>query len=126
MNIKVSMIEISNSIKKNIIMKYFRFVQIGDLDNLLELFDEDIIIYEPFSKIKKGLKGKQNITSFLKIAIFSTKDMRYDLKFESINNNLNSVLVRYKKNGEKNFKFNFKFVSLNRIVKIKSIEIIIL
>ena len=119
------MLELSLSIKKNIVLKYFRLVQIGDLENLIDLFDDNVIIYEPFSKIKDGLKGKKNIISFLKVIIFSNQNTLYDIKFKSHDNDLISIFVRFKKNGYKDFTFNFRITSYNNTAKIKSLEIIL-
>jgi hypothetical protein len=62
----------------HIVSDYFRLIKEKDMDGLLNLFADDCVIYEPFSKVsslynsdgepkKSFLKGKSEIESFLQI-----------------------------------------------------------
>jgi ketosteroid isomerase-like protein len=49
---------------KDILLEYFKLIKNKDIGSLMELFAPDAIVYEPFSKITGGLKGKRAIESF--------------------------------------------------------------
>jgi ketosteroid isomerase-like protein len=61
---------------EGIVFEYFKLVKNKDIESLMELFAPDAIVYEPFSKITGGLKGKRAIESFLRVAIMAN-DRRY-------------------------------------------------
>ncbi len=45
---------------EEIVYEYFRRIKKKDIDGVLDLFANDAIIYEPFSNIEGGLKGKSD------------------------------------------------------------------
>jgi ketosteroid isomerase-like protein len=61
---------------EGIVFEYFKLVKNKDIESLMELLAPDAIVYEPFSKITGGLKGKRAIESFLRVAIMAN-DTRY-------------------------------------------------
>ena len=51
---------------ESIVYEYFRLIKNKDINGVLDLFADDAIIYEPFSKVDEGLKGKGSIRPFLR------------------------------------------------------------
>ncbi len=49
----------------------------------MNLFSPDAIVYEPFSKLRGGLKGKQAIESFLDIVIMANDELQYNIIIEN-------------------------------------------
>jgi hypothetical protein len=76
-------------INKDVVFEYFRLIKNKDIEQLMDLFAEDAIIYEPFSKLTKGLKGKSAIESFLRIAIMANDTLRHNIIIEKENQNNN-------------------------------------
>jgi hypothetical protein len=78
----------------------------------MNLFSEDSVIYEPFSK-SKCLIGKSEIEPFLRTVIMANKGMQYELEIEksglSTDENMVIVLVRFNKVGSIASKFRFEF-----------------
>ena len=74
---------------EDIIFEYFRLIKNKDIEQLMDLFAEDAIIYEPFSKLTKGLKGKSAIESFLRIAIMANDTLQHNIIIEKENQNNN-------------------------------------
>jgi hypothetical protein len=60
---------------KEIILQYFKLLQTKDIDGLKNLFWHDAIVYEPFSKMEKGLRGWSQIEPFLKVAIMANESL---------------------------------------------------
>lgn len=61
--------------------EYFKLISKGDIRNLLNLFTDDCIIYEPFSKLEE-LKGKSAIEPFFEVATMISPGMHHDIEFE--------------------------------------------
>ena len=66
--------------------RYFRCIDSKDLDGILELFDYDAEVYEPFSNITGGLKGKSSIEPFLKVAMMANNNLQRTVKIENQTN----------------------------------------
>jgi ketosteroid isomerase-like protein len=66
----------------SLILNYFQRIKAGDVNGLLNLFTEDSIVYEPFSK-SKCLVGKLEIESFLKTVVMANEGMQYEIRIES-------------------------------------------
>ena len=60
---------------EEIVAQYFKCMDSRDLDGMLELFDYDAAVYEPFSKVE-GLHGKSAIEPFLKVAMMANNELR--------------------------------------------------
>jgi hypothetical protein len=70
---------------------YFRLIKNKDMDGLLNLFTEDCIIYEPFSKVSTlyttkstngaSLEGRFEIESFLNIVMMACDGLEFEIKF---------------------------------------------
>jgi hypothetical protein len=64
------------------VFEYFRLIKNKDIERLMDLFAPDAIIYEPFSKLTGGLKGKQAIESFLRIVIMANDALQHHIIIE--------------------------------------------
>jgi hypothetical protein len=73
-----------------IIHEYFRFLKNNDIDKLLDLFSDDAVIYEPFSNISEGLRGKNAIKPFLEVAMMANDGLQYEIEFQKLSNGINS------------------------------------
>jgi ketosteroid isomerase-like protein len=95
-----------------LVLDYFQRVRSSDITGLMNLFSEDSVIYEPFSK-SKCVIGKSEIEPFLRTVVMANKGMQYDLEIEksgqSTAENMVIVLVRFNKVGSIASKFRFEF-----------------
>ncbi len=66
---------------ESVVRDYFYRLQDGDIVGLLNMFSDNAIIHEPFSKLK-SLRGRSEIESFLKTVIMVISGMRQELKIE--------------------------------------------
>ena len=64
-----------------LVLDYFQRVRSSDISGLMNLFSEDSVIYEPFSK-SKCLIGKSEIEPFLRTVVMANKGMQYELEIE--------------------------------------------
>jgi len=67
------------------VYEYFRLVKNKDINRLLDLFADDAIIYEPFSNIQEGLRGKSAIKPFLEIVLMANDGLQHKIEFEQQN-----------------------------------------
>ncbi len=111
-----------------LVLDYFQRVRSSDISGLMNLFSEDSVIYEPFSK-SKCLIGKSEIEPFLRTVVMANKGMQYELEIEksgqSTHENIVIVLVRFNKVGSIASKFRFEFQPQDESnsLKIKTIHI---
>ncbi len=108
--------------------RYFRYIDSKDIDGLLDLFDYDAVVYEPFSKVE-GLHGRSAIEPFLKVAMMANSELRRAVKIEKtkktgINNEI-TALITFEKGEKVKGKFTFQFTDDgdSREKKIKSLHI---
>ena len=66
----------------DIVFEYFRLIKKKDSEQLLDLFAHDAVIYEPFSNITGGLRGRSAIEPFLKVAIMANDTLQYHMIIE--------------------------------------------
>jgi hypothetical protein len=64
------------------VYEYFRLVKNKDINRLLNLFADDAIIYEPFSNIQGGLRGKGAIKPFLEIVLMANDGLKNEIEYE--------------------------------------------
>ena len=69
---------------EDIVFEYFELVKNNDIERLMNLFSPDAIVYEPFSKLRGGVSGKQAIESFLRIMIMANNELQYHIVIENI------------------------------------------
>jgi hypothetical protein len=110
---------------EQLVARYFKCIDNKDLDGLLELFDYDAELYEPFSNITGGLKGKSSIESFLKVVMMANSDLQRTVKIENTDKS-NSVkaLITFEKGDKVKSMFTFEFEGdASSGKKIKSLRI---
>ena len=115
-----------------IVQEYFKRIKSGDVHGLLELFSDDSVIYEPFSRSKR-LSGKSEIEPFLKSVIMANEGLQYELEIVKQNNkqkkrqnNILVALVIFRKDNEIRSRFTFGFDNSDGtklITRIKSLLI---
>jgi hypothetical protein len=84
------------------------------------------VVYEPFSKITEGLKGRSSIEPFLKVAIMANSNLQRKIKIEkSSKPNKITALVTFEKGDKVKSKFTFEFQDDDQASgkKIKSLHI---
>ena len=85
---------------EDIVFEYFKSIKNKDIEGLMELFAPDAIVYEPFSKITGGLKGKRAIESFLRVAIMANDTLQHQIVLEK-EANPNESKLDYKGSSNK-------------------------
>jgi len=123
---------------EDIVYEYFRLIKTKDIYRLLDLFMDDAIIHEPFSKSDDGngrLQGKTAIESFLTIAMMASAGLREEVEIEKSelrrDDDINQVIayVTFERGGKLQGKFTFELSSeencnsLQKQKKIKSLDI---
>lgn len=74
-----SITEMSN---EDIVRRYFKLIESKNLDDLVDMFDYDATLKEPFSNMPE-LRGRSEISAFLKVALMANSDMRRKLEIKS-------------------------------------------
>ncbi|MGC2428216.1 MAG: CBS domain-containing protein [Nitrososphaeraceae archaeon] len=72
-------------INKYMVFEYFRLIKNKDIEQLMDLFADDAIIYEPFSKLTEGLEGKSAIESFLRVSLMANDALQHHIIIEKEN-----------------------------------------
>src|SRR5215467_5656093 len=126
------------SFDEDIVHEYFRLIRTKDIYRYLDLFMDDAIIHEPFSKSEDGegrLQGKNAIEYFLRVAMMASAGLREEVEIEkpklSRDNDINQVIayVTFERGGKLRGKFTFELSSeensnsLQKQKKIKSLDI---
>lgn len=95
---------------EQIVARYFRCMDSKDLDAMLDLFDYDAIVYEPFSNITGGLKGRSSIEPFLKVAMMANSNLQRTIKIDKPSkSNKITALVTFEKGDKVKSKLTFEF-----------------
>ncbi|MGC1930702.1 MAG: hypothetical protein WA667_17165 [Candidatus Nitrosopolaris sp.] len=122
---------------EDIVHEYFRLTKTKDMYRLLDLFTDDALIYEPFSKSeggKGGLQGKSAIEPFLNVAMMVNAGLREEIEIEKsklrTDNSINKVTayVTFERGGKVKARFIFELSSeenynSQKQKKIKSLHI---
>lgn len=77
-----------------IVQRYFNRIKAGDIEGLLDLFSDDSMIQEPFSR-SKVLLGKSKIEPFLRSVIMANEGLAYKISIEKQKSNYNCNLVAF-------------------------------
>jgi ketosteroid isomerase-like protein len=102
---------------ESIVYEYFRLIKSKDINGVLSLFADDAIIYEPFSNIDGGLKGKGSIRPFLDVVMTATDDMRHEIEFEKAQDankgedQAVAALVTFERGGKTQARYIFELTS---------------
>jgi hypothetical protein len=98
---------------EEIVARYFRYMDNKDLDGMLDLFDYEAVVYEPFSKVEE-LHGRSAIEPFFKVAMMANSDLRRTIKIEKTkkadNNNEITALTTFEKGDKVKGRFTFEFI----------------
>jgi hypothetical protein len=109
---------------EEMVHQYFKCIDSKDLSGILDLFDYDAVIHEPFSNITGGLKGKSSIEPFLKVAMMANSSLQRTIKIEKAEANKLTALITFEKGDKVKGKFTFEFESgAASAKKIKSLRI---
>ena len=137
-NIPNSIISKRWRVKPHFDKDIFRLIRTKDIYRLLDLFMDDAIIHEPFSKSEDGngrLQGKNAIESFLTVAMMASEGLREQVEIEKSKrrrgNDISQVIayVTFERGGKLQGKFAFELSSeencnsLQKQKKIKSLDI---
>lgn len=104
---------------ETIIFVYFRFIKNKDINKLIDLFADDAIIYEPFSKTgdTDGLQGRTAIESLLNTVIMANSGLNHQIEIiksdRKVCNNNDQITtnVTFERGGKVKAKFVFEFSS---------------
>ena len=105
---------------EDIVHEYFRLIKTKDVYRLLDLFADDALIYEPFSKSeagKGGLQGKSAIEPFLNVAMMVNAGLREEIEIEKSklrsDNGIKRVIayVTFERGGKVKARFTFELTS---------------
>jgi hypothetical protein len=111
---------------EEIALQYFRLVEKKDIDGVLDLFDLDATIYEPFSKVN-GLKGRSSMAPFFKVAMMANTDLSRAIEIaKPAKADKVVAFVTFEKGDKVKGKFTFEFTQDNSSTspkKIKSLHI---
>lgn len=113
------------------VREYFSRIKSRDIEGLLELFSDEAVIHEPFSRARR-LFGKTEIKPFLKSVIMANEGLQYEISIErQKNNHINNLVahVIFRKGHAINSRFTFGFENtgesnMNRKIKSLIIEFI--
>lgn len=107
---------------EDIVRRYFKLVDSRDLDDLVDMFDYDAVVKEPFSKAKE-LKGRSEIAAFLKIVLMANTNMRHKLDLHSKDNTSKvRALVTFEKGDKLRGQFTFDIDSVTKKIRELKIE----
>lgn len=95
-----------------VVRKFFKLIDSGrDVGDLLDLFEYDAVLKEPFSKHSSaGLRGRSEIEPFLKVALMASSDMRRRIRLEERldGKNVVNALVTFEKGDRLRGRFVFE------------------
>jgi ketosteroid isomerase-like protein len=93
--------------------EYFRLVTEKDIWGLLQLFDEDAVVFEPFSNVKGGLVGKTMIENFLKVVVMANAGFKRTIRFVEESEDRVTAIVTFERGDSVTGKFAFSFIIKN-------------
>jgi len=117
---------------EDIVLGFFRLIEGNNIDRLLNLFSEDSVVYEQFSNIEGGLRGKSAIEPFLRVSMMANDGLHHEIKFEKpttqsnneiANNKVINALVTFQKGDKIKARFAFEFDSSSESIDRKQIGI---
>ena len=95
---------------EQIVARYFRYMDSKDIDAMLDVFDYDAVVYEPFSNITGGLRGRSSIEPFLKVAMMANSNLERTIKIEKPSKpNKVTALATFEKGDKVKSKLTFEF-----------------
>jgi ketosteroid isomerase-like protein len=106
----------SRAANESIVYEYFRLIKNKDIYGVLDLFADDAIIYEPFSNVDEGLKGKASIRPFLDVVMMASNGLQHEIEFvkaQCLNKEENQAvaLVTFERGGKTQARYTFELTS---------------
>jgi ketosteroid isomerase-like protein len=93
---------------QRLVFECFELASQNRIEELLDLFADDVTIYEPFSKKEEGIHGKPAVRSFLNMMTLASDDnLRYDISIEEDKSDKVIVLVVFEKGDKVEARFSF-------------------
>lgn len=93
---------------EDIVRRYFKLIESKNLADLVEMFDYDAVLKEPFSNMPE-LKGRSEIAAFLKVALMANSDMRRKLEIKANDKTGKTrALVTFEKGDKLKGQFTFE------------------
>lgn len=71
-----------NNDGKSLVFEYFRLIKEKDVDGLLDLFTDDAVIYEPFSKLSTagdGIRDRISMKAFFQVVVMANEGLEYSI-----------------------------------------------
>ena len=123
--------KINEKSEEFVVREYFRRIRSGDVEGILNLFSDDAVIHEPFSK-SKHLSGKSEIEPFLNSVIMANQGLDYGLKIEKEKQEDNTALIAnviFRKEGSIRCRITFELENTKadksvRRIRLMNIEFI--
>lgn len=116
----------SMTANQQLVFECFKLASQNKIEELLELFADDVIIYEPFSKKEEGLHGKPAVRSYLNMMTLASDDsLHYNISIEEDSNDKIVALVVFEKGDKITAKFAFEITSSkdNKNKKIRVVRV---
>ena len=109
---------------EQLVNEYFRLISKKDVCGLLDLFAEDSVVFEPFSK-ENGLHGKSTIQHFLKVVVMANAGLKRTITFDQKAVDAITALVTFERGDSVKGRFSFLFVieEVSGRKKIKELKI---
>lgn len=112
---------------QKLVFECFKLASQNKIEELLELFADDVIIYEPFSKKEEGLHGKPAVRSYLNMMTLASDDsLHYNISIEEDNNDKIVALVVFEKGDKITAKFAFEITpskdNKNKKIRVVRVE----
>jgi ketosteroid isomerase-like protein len=114
-NIKRNPKHRSATANEKIVYEYFSRIKNKDTNGMLNLFADDAIIYEPFSNVEGGLRGKSAIKPFFDVVLMVNDDLQHKIEFvkaqnasnDKKDNNQVTALVTFERGGTVQGQYTF-------------------
>lgn len=96
--------------EKNTIQSYFRAIKRKDIDNLVDMFEDEAVIHEPFSK-EGQLRDKRDFRPFFQVICMAIEELEHDLLIEDVTDedDVLSVLCTFQRGETVCVRFSFRF-----------------
>ena len=109
------------------VFQYFKLIENKDIDGILDLFDYNAVVSEPFSK-SQGLRGKASIEPFFKVAAMANAGLNRKIEIQKRVNGRTDpdklvALVTFEKGNKTKGRFTFEFTDSDGARRIKSLRI---
>lgn len=108
--------------REDLVRRFFRLMESKEMEDLLNLFEYDAVVREPFSR-EKGLHGRSEIEPFLKVAMMASSDLRRKIEIDKFNGDADrvSALVTFERGDKLKGRFTFELDPASK--KIRSLDI---